>query len=157
LEKQGRATRLVVQGEPFLMFAGELHNSTCGGYETMRPVWKKLAKKNLNSVIASVSWELVEPEQGKFDFALVDSIITGARTANLKVVLIWFASWKNAGSVYAPSWVKKDYEKYPRAKDEHGNRWRSCPLSEKPHAMPMLLHLQHSCAISVKQTPGSKL
>ena len=120
LEKQGTATRLVVHGEPFLLISGELHNSTCGEFEYMRPVWKKLAQKNLNSVIATVSWELIEPEEGKFDFALVDSIIAGAREADLKLMLIWFASWKNAGSVYIPSWMKKDYEKYPRARDEHG-------------------------------------
>jgi GH35 family endo-1,4-beta-xylanase len=120
LEKQGTATRLVVEGKPFLMLSGELHNSTCGGFTYMEPVWKALAKKNLNSVIATVSWELIEPEEGKFDFALVDSIITGARKADLKLGLIWFASWKNAASTYIPSWVKKDYEKYPRVKDEQG-------------------------------------
>ncbi len=120
LEKQGTATRLIVEGEPFLMISGELHNSTAGGFNYMRPVWTKLAEKNLNSVIATVSWELVEPEEGKYDFSLVDSVILGAREANLKVVLIWFASWKNAGSVYIPSWVKKDYLKYPRARDEQG-------------------------------------
>jgi len=120
LERQGTATRLVVDGKPFLMISGELHNSTCGGFEYMRPVWNRLAQKNLNSVIATVSWELIEPEEGRFDFALVDSIIAGARSADLKLVLIWFASWKNASSVYIPSWVKKDYIKYPRAKDEYG-------------------------------------
>jgi hypothetical protein len=120
LEKQGTATRLVTEGKPFLMIAGELHNSTCGGLETMRPVWKRMAAKNLNTVIATVSWELVEPAEGEFDFTLVDSMITGAREADLKLVLIWFASWKNAGSVYIPSWVKKDCEKYPRARDENG-------------------------------------
>ncbi len=120
LEKQGTATRLVVNGKPFLMIAGELHNSTAGGFEYMRPVWKRMQQKNLNTVIATVSWELIEPEEGKFDFALVDSTIAGAREANLKLALIWFGSWKNAGSVYIPSWVKKNYAKYPRAKDEHG-------------------------------------
>jgi hypothetical protein len=120
LEKHGTATRLVVQRKPFLLIAGELHNSTCGGFEYMRPVWKKMAAKNLNTVIATVSWELVEPEEGKFDFALVDSMIASAREAGLKLVLIWFGSWKNASSVYIPSWVKKDYEKYPRARDENG-------------------------------------
>lgn len=120
LEKQGTAIRLNVDGEPFLMLSGELHNSTAGGFKYMKPVWKKLAAKNLNSVIATVSWELIEPEEGKFDFALVDSTISGAREANLKLVLIWFGSWKNASSVYIPSWVKKDYEKYPRVKDEQG-------------------------------------
>jgi hypothetical protein len=120
LERQGTATRLIVEGKPFLLISGELHNSTAGGFKYIRPVWKRLAEKNLNSVIATVSWELIEPSEGEFDFSLVDSVIWGAREADLKLVLIWFASWKNAGSVYIPSWVKKDYEKYPRARDEHG-------------------------------------
>ncbi len=120
LEKHGTATRIVADGQPLLLLAGELHNSTCGGFEYMRPVWKKMAKKNLNTVIATVSWELVEPEEGMYDFRLVDSIITGAGKEDLKLVLIWFGSWKNAGSVYIPSWVKKNYEKYPRVKDATG-------------------------------------
>ncbi len=113
LEKHGTAERLVVDGKPFLLIAGELHNSTAGGVQSIRPVWKKMAAKNLNTVIATVSWELIEPEEGKFDFALVDSVIAGAREANLKLVLIWFGSWKNAGSVYMPSFVKKDFVKIP--------------------------------------------
>jgi beta-galactosidase GanA len=120
LEKQGTATRLVVEGDPFLLIAGELHNSTAGGLKYMRPVWKRLAGKNLNSVIATVSWELIEPEEGRFDFTLVDSVIAGAREADLKLVLIWFGSWKNAGSIYMPSYVKRDYVKYPRVRDENG-------------------------------------
>ena len=120
LVKQGSATQLVVGGEPMLLISGELHNSTAGGIKSMHGVWKKLAAKNLNSVIGTVSWELVEPEEGKFDFTLVDSMIAGAREANLKLVLIWFGSWKNASSVYIPGWVKKNFEKYPRVKDENG-------------------------------------
>jgi hypothetical protein len=120
LEKHGTATRLVVGGKPLLLIAGELYNSTCGGFEYMRPIWKRLARKSLNAVIATVSWELTEPTEGKFDFALVDSEIAGAREAHLTLVLIWFGSWKNASSVYIPSWVKENYKKYPRAQDEYG-------------------------------------
>lgn len=120
LERQGNAARLITDGKPFLLISGELHNSTCGGLEFMRPVWRRMKEKNLNSVIASVSWELIEPEQGKYDFNLVDSIIAGAQKEDLKLVLIWFGSWKNSGSIYIPSWVKKDYEKYPRVKDANG-------------------------------------
>lgn len=120
LEKKGTATRLVVNDKPFLMISGELHNSTCGGFASMKDVWNKMAVKNLNSVIATVSWELIEPEIGKFNFALVDSMISGARKENLKLTIIWFGSWKNSGSIYIPTWVKTDYEKYPRVKDENG-------------------------------------
>lgn len=120
LEKQGNATQLVVNGKPFLLIAGELHNSTTGGFEYMRPVWNRLAKKNLNSVLAPVTWELIEPEEGKFNFAQVDSIIWGARESNLKVVLLWFGSWKNGTSTYTPSWIKENYKKYPLVENENG-------------------------------------
>lgn len=120
LEKQGNAARLVVDGKPMLLLCGELHNSSTGGLDYMRPIWKRMAEKNLNSVIAAVSWELIEPTEGNFDFTLVDSIIAGARAANLKLILIWFASWKNGGSIYMPPWVKKDDKKFPRVKDRSG-------------------------------------
>jgi beta-galactosidase GanA len=120
LEKLGTATRLIVNGKPMLLLCGELHNSSTGGLAYMRSIWKHMAEKNLNSVIAAVSWELIEPTEGNYDFTLVDSTIAGARAANLKLVLIWFASWKNGGSIYMPAWVKKDSQKFPRAKDRSG-------------------------------------
>lgn len=102
------------------MLAGELHNSSMGGFAYMRPIWKRMADANLNTVIASASWELVEPVEGKYDFALVDSMIIGARKENLKMIVIWFASWKNGQSTYIPAWVKKDQKRFPLAKDESG-------------------------------------
>ncbi|HEX3767843.1 MAG TPA: DUF5597 domain-containing protein, partial [Puia sp.] len=120
LEKQGTTSRLVVEGKAILLLCGELHNSSTGGLDYMRPIWKRMAEKNLNSVIAAVSWELVEPAEGSFDFTLVDSTIAGARAAGLKLILIWFASWKNGGSIYMPAWVKLNDKKFPRVKDRSG-------------------------------------
>lgn len=122
LQKQGTATQLIVDGSPFLMLGGELHNSTCAGAAYMRPVWKRMADANLNTVIGTASWELVEPEEGKFNFELVDSMIIGAREAGLRLVIIWFGSWKNGESTYAPSWVKLDQARFPLAKDENGRK-----------------------------------
>jgi beta-galactosidase GanA len=68
----------------------------------------------LNTVIGTASWELVEPEEGVFDFSLVDAQIHEARQRNMRLVLIWFASWKNASSSYAPYWVKSDRKRFPR-------------------------------------------
>jgi hypothetical protein len=122
LQKQGNATQLIVDDTPLLMLGGELHNSSAGGFEYMRPIWKRMAEANLNTVIGTASWELVEPEEGKFDFALVDSMILGAREQGLKLVIIWFASWKNGESTYAPSWVKLNEKRFPLARDENGNK-----------------------------------
>ena len=78
LRKQGAATQLIVDDKPLVMLAGELHNSSSSSLEYMKPIWPRLASLNLNTVIASISWELVEPEEGKFDFSLVDGLIEGA-------------------------------------------------------------------------------
>jgi len=98
LQKQGSATQLIVKGEPFLMLAGELHNSTTSDANYMRPVWMQMKNNNLNTVIAAISWELVEKEKDRFDFSLVDSMIYGARKSNLHLVILWFGTWKNGYS-----------------------------------------------------------
>jgi hypothetical protein len=71
-------------------------------------------------VLAAVSWAQVEPEEGHFEFALVDGLIQEARRNNLKLVFLWFGSWKNGLSSYAPLWVKQDYERFPRIKIKGG-------------------------------------
>ena len=120
LEKKGNTTQLIVQGKPFLVLGGELHNSSTSGAAYMQPIWEQMKKKNVNTVIAAVYWELVEPQEGRFDFTLVDSMLAGARKQNLRLVILWFASWKNGYSMYVPSWIKNNSDKYPRAKDKNG-------------------------------------
>lgn len=120
LEQQNGQSLLIVNGEPFLMLSGELHNSSTGSAHYMRPIWKQMANQNLNTVIAAVSWDLVEPLEGVFDFSLVDSMIAGARKENLKLVILWFASWKNGRSTYVPEWVKTDIKRFPLVKNENG-------------------------------------
>ena len=120
LEKSGPATQLTVDGKPFLILAGELHNSSASSIEYMEPMWDKLVALGLNTVLATVSWELVEPQEGQFDFSLVDGLVEQARRHNLRLVFLWFASWKNAWSTYVPAWFKKDMARFPRAQDKSG-------------------------------------
>jgi beta-galactosidase GanA len=105
LQKQQDATMLIVDGKPFLILGGELGNSSASSLDYMKPVWPKLAQMNLNTILAPVYWELIEPQEGKFDFAMVDGLINGARRHNLRLVLLWFGSWKNSMSCYVPAWV----------------------------------------------------
>jgi hypothetical protein len=113
IRQNGAVKQFFVDNKPFIMLAGELHNSSASSVEYMKPIWDKLASMRLNTVIGTVSWELVEPEEGKFDFSLVDAQIKEARQRNLRLVLIWFATWKNAGSSYVPGWVKADRKRFP--------------------------------------------
>ncbi|MGB5668037.1 MAG: DUF5597 domain-containing protein [Maribacter sp.] len=118
LKKQGKTTQLIVGGKPFLILGGELGNSTFTSLENMAPVWPKLKAMNLNTVLAPVYWELIEPEEGNFDFQLLDDLLVEARKNDLKIVLLWFGSWKNSMSSHAPAWVKTNQKKFPRAKSK---------------------------------------
>ncbi|MGO8676916.1 MAG: DUF5597 domain-containing protein [Limisphaerales bacterium] len=120
LRPVGSATQLVVDGQPWVMLSGELHNSSSSSLGYLRPIWPRLTALNLNTVIASLSWELVEPQEGGFDFSLADGIIDAARQNHLKLVLIWFATWKNGDGAYAPPWVKTNWTRFPRCQHRLG-------------------------------------
>src|ERR1700690_3667987 len=120
LRKQGTATQLIVDGKPFLVLAGELNNDSSSNLDYMKTVWPKLVQAKLNTVLAPVSWAQIEPQEGKFDFSVLDGVIQGAREHNLHLALLWFASWKNGTSSYPPDWVKKNFERFPRAQIQTG-------------------------------------
>ena len=111
---------MIVDGKPFLVLGAELHNSSASSMEYMRPLWPKIAATNLNTVLATVSWELMEPEEGRFDFSLVDGLIQDARRYNLRLIMLWFGSWKNGKSTYQPVWVKTNQQRFPIIQDENG-------------------------------------
>jgi hypothetical protein len=120
LRRQGTATQLIVDGKPFLMLAGELRNSNSSSADYLKPIWPRMVALHVNTVLSAVHWELIEPQEGKFDFALVDSQIRDAQTYNLHLIFLWFGSWKNGVSSYVPAWVKTNQSRFPRVQDKEG-------------------------------------
>ncbi len=120
LEKHGSTQQLIVDGKPFLILGGELGNSSASSAEYMRPHWPRLKAMHLNTVLAPVEWDLIEPAEGKFDWTSVDEVLRDARAHDLKLVLLWFGAWKNSMSTYVPSWVKRDQQRFPRAQLANG-------------------------------------
>lgn len=128
LIRHDHATQLMVDGRPFLMLAGELHNSSASSLSYVRPLLDRLKALGLNTVIAPLSWELVEPEEDRYDFTLVDGLIEAARERELRLVLLWFGTVKNAMSCYVPPWVKTDLERFPRVLDADGSPTRTISM-----------------------------
>jgi beta-galactosidase GanA len=122
LQTTNQLTRLIVDGKPWLMIAGELHNSTSSAPEYLAEAMRNTAAMNVNTVIASVAWEQFEAQEGKFDYTLIDNILTAAEKYDLKIVLIWFASWKNGESSYVPLWVKSDTKRFFRILNKSGEQ-----------------------------------
>ncbi|MBQ8071672.1 MAG: DUF5597 domain-containing protein [Bacteroidales bacterium] len=113
-------SRLYYKGEPVLLLSGELHNSTAAGEDYLRRAMASSKAMGLNSLIVTAEWDLIEPEQGKYDFSSIDRIITLSEENDLPVVIAWFGTWKNGVSSYIPGWMKRDTKKYFRAQDEKG-------------------------------------
>jgi hypothetical protein len=120
LQKHGTATQLIVDGRPFLILGGELDNDTATSIPTMDSIWPKIVAGNFNTVLVGVSWAEFEPKEGQFNYEQVDEVIKRARENNLHAVFLWFASWKNGMSSYAPYWVKTDYLRFPRIRINDG-------------------------------------
>ncbi|NLI26620.1 MAG: DUF5597 domain-containing protein [Acetobacter sp.] len=108
--------QLEVNGKPFFVLAAQMHNSSAW-QSTLPEFWKVAKKLNVNTVQAPVYWETMEPEPGKFDFSGVDSLIDGARAHHVRLMLLWFGTWKNGAGHYVPLWMKRDMAHYPRLLD----------------------------------------
>ena len=119
------ATQLIVHGKPFLMLCGEVNNSSGSHIPHMEKTMKVLRESNLNSILVSVSWEIIEPKEGVFDFASVDELIRIARENDMKLGILWFGSWKNGLSPYAPTWVISDTKRFARVKLDNGDNTRT--------------------------------
>lgn len=120
LERQGAAVRLVVDGHPFLIRGGEVNNSAATNPAHLAPAWPRMQALHLNTLIIPAYWDQIEPEEGRFDFGTVDQELEQARAAGMHLVLLWFGTWKNSMSCYAPEWIKADLARFPRARDRGG-------------------------------------
>ena len=109
--KDGRYA-LLVDGRPFLMLGGQIHNSSAWPSE-LPQVWESIAALHANTIEAPVYWEEFESQEGHFEYANVDALVEGARAHNLHVVLLWFGTWKNGNMHYVPAWVKSDSKRFP--------------------------------------------
>ena len=124
------AHTLLVDGKPFFILGGQVHNSSAWP-AYMGNVWESAEYMNLNTLEVPIYWEQVEPEHGKFDFSIVDLLISQAREHHVHLVLLWFGTWKNGSNHYMPGWMKKEPRKYPNITGKDGKPKDSpSPLSE---------------------------
>jgi beta-galactosidase GanA len=120
VSKDGRHA-LYVDGSPFLMLGMQANNSS--NYPAMLPlVWPVAERLHANTLEIPVAWEQIEPREGEFDFSWLDALLAQARERDMRVVLLWFATWKNGSASYAPEWVKNDPRRFPRNRTRDGGQ-----------------------------------
>ena len=78
--------------ERSMILGGELSNSAVTSVEDVDKVIPRMKVLGLNTVLVPAYWEFIEPEEGRFDFSLIDHIIQRARENDLKIVFLWFSA-----------------------------------------------------------------
>ena len=102
---------LMVDGKPFMMLGGQCGNSS--NWPAALPnVWQTMEEMHANTLEIPIYWEEIEPVRGHYDFTSVQRLLDQARQHDIRLVLLWFATWKNGSNHYMPEWMKLDSKKY---------------------------------------------
>ena len=96
LQRTGDRAQLVVNGSPMLILGAELSNSAATSKADIDEVLPRMAAMGVNTVLVPAQWDLLEPEEGRFDFSLIDAAIIKARECRLHLIYLWFGAWKNS-------------------------------------------------------------
>src|SRR5450755_2031172 len=118
-KKDGRFA-LFVDGAPYLMLGAQVHNSSTWP-ATLPKVWPAMEFLNVNTVEAPIYWEQFEPKPRQYDYSVTDTLLAQARQHHVRLVILWFGTWKNGSQHYMPEWMKLDPERYSHVIDKSGN------------------------------------
>jgi hypothetical protein len=133
LVNKGGRHALIVDGELYLILGAQSNNSSA--WPALLPkVWSAIETLHVNTLEIPIYWEQFEPRPGHYDYSVMDTIIRGARDHDLRLVLLWFATWKNGSNHYMPQWMKLQPDTFPNMIGTDG-----LPVdSPSPHAAATL-------------------
>lgn len=109
-----RKSFFTVKGKPIFLTGGQVYNSTGYVISDLKPAFAGVKKLNGNSLAVPIFWEKFEPQEGVYDTTLLYETIDMARDEGIRLVLLWFGTWKNGVMSYCPEWIKEDPQRFQR-------------------------------------------
>ena len=120
VQKDGRYA-LFVDDAPFLILS--IEDQELGLESTWPPQpkdWDNMEYLHANTVEVPIYWDQIEEQPGNFDFSSIDRLLAAARQHNMRLILLWFATWKNGSQHYMPDWMLSDPARYFHAVNREG-------------------------------------
>lgn len=86
-----------------------------GNNQAVGPTWqdslKEIANSGVSTIRLSMPWDLVEPEQGKYNWRELDEALTICEQASVEVVLCFGVKSPRYPEYHPPAWIKAEVEK----------------------------------------------
>ncbi|WP_430611746.1 DUF5597 domain-containing protein [Enterococcus sp. DIV0876] len=119
--------QIINKNKKQFFLAGEVHNSSASSIEYMeKMVWRRIDQLAINTLLIPIYWELFEPQQGVFDYSLLENHLKNAADKKVQVIFLWYGLWKNGLSTYVPQWMKvDDTGRFIRVQDKNGHHLES--------------------------------
>ena len=126
-EYKGR-NRIHIDGSPYLTLGIQYDYLNCTKIEDFDYLFQHTVSMGCNTLFFPLRWLVLEPEEGKYNWEVLDHAIERCREFGLRMSLLWFGTNQGGSSRPAPEWVTGDRKRFPRIIDERGReRDGLCP------------------------------
>lgn len=98
-------------GKPMFLLGLQAHNSSTGT-DMIGKTIQAIKQYDGNLLEAPIYWNIIEREKDCYDMSLMKELIDEARAADLKLIILWFATSKNGHPNYVPEYIKLSPEVY---------------------------------------------
>lgn len=107
---------------------GKFFGGPYGNGEAVGPPWqeslREIANSGVSTIRLSMPWDLVEPEQGTFNWRELDEALTICEQAGVEVVMCFGVKTPRHPEYHPPAWIKAEVEtrvalKPPKGKKRH--------------------------------------
>jgi hypothetical protein len=157
LVKNNGRFALFVDNAPYLILSAEdLMLGVESTWPTRPKVWLAMDYLHVNTVEIPVYWNQFEPQPGRYNYAVIDRLLAEARQHHVRLVPLWFGTYKNGSQHYMPEWMKLDLVRYPHMVDRDGQAvdspspYASASLDADKHAFAALM--RHLKAVDHQRT-----
>lgn len=120
---------VAVDGRPFPFLGAQIRldallNCDQLSFTQVENYFRKAQELGVNCVQIPISWNMIEPREGEYDFSVVDTVLGFVNKYDLKMELLWFSTnmCGDSFSYLVPHYILQKYDKR-LSRNDKGSFW----------------------------------